>query len=100
MIEDADAAVANDLVSLECKVHLFDAVTFRARAELGLGARRAAAEQDTVGCLHGRIIASRRIMPCSRAVARRSSSASNQSAFTARRRGKSSSRMLTTRRSS
>ena len=48
VIEDADAAAAGIGVALEREVHFLDAVALGARAELGLGARRAAAEQDEV----------------------------------------------------
>ena len=53
MVEDAHAAVPVDLVALEREVHFFDAVVLGTGAEGGFGARRAAAEQDAVGCVHG-----------------------------------------------
>ena len=48
VVEHADAATAVDGVTLEREVDFLDAVALGARAELGLGARRAAAEQDDV----------------------------------------------------
>ena len=52
-VAPADAAVAVDLVAVEGEVDFFDAVAFGAGAERGFGARRAAAEQNAVGRLHG-----------------------------------------------
>ena len=49
VVEDAYAAVPDDLVPVEGEVHLLDAVTLGAGAELGLGARGAATEEDAVG---------------------------------------------------
>jgi hypothetical protein len=40
-------------VLLEREVHFLDAVAFGRLAESGLGARRAAAEQDAISWLHG-----------------------------------------------
>src|SRR5262245_27746928 len=52
VIQHADAARADVLVPVEREVDFLDAVPFRARAELRLGAGRATAEQDEVGFLH------------------------------------------------
>ena len=58
VIQHADAAMADDLVAVEREVHFFDAVAFGAGAELRFGARRAAAEENAVTRIHGRIITS------------------------------------------
>ena len=52
VIEHPHAALPTELVALEREVHLFDQVPFGAGAELGLRARRTAAEQDAVVWLH------------------------------------------------
>src|SRR5687767_4898524 len=49
VIQDAHAAMAGDFVPLEGEVDLVDAAALGESAELGLGAGRAAAEQDAVG---------------------------------------------------
>ena len=52
VVEHADAAVARHRVAVEREVHFLDAVALGARAELRLGAGRAAAEQDEVALVH------------------------------------------------
>src|SRR5262249_14929742 len=52
VIEHAHAAMPDDVVAVEGEVDLFDAMAFGAGAEFGLGAGRAAAEQDVVGSVH------------------------------------------------
>ena len=52
VIEDADAAVPIDVVTVEREVDFLDAVTLGARAERRFRAGRAAAEQNAVGCFH------------------------------------------------
>jgi hypothetical protein len=48
MIERAETASSNLLMTFESETHFLNAVAFGARAELGFGACRAAAEQDAV----------------------------------------------------
>ena len=52
MVQDADAAMALDLVPVEREVHFFDTVPLGAGAERRLRAGRAAAEQDAVVRFH------------------------------------------------
>ena len=52
VVQHADAAVARDLVAVEREVHFLDAVALGARAELRLGARRAAAEENALVTVH------------------------------------------------
>jgi NADH dehydrogenase len=65
VIQHAYAAAADDLVSIESEVHLFDAVVFGARAKRRLGAGCAPAEQNAFGRLrplHRAIIHSERMV--------------------------------------
>ena len=59
VVQDANAPVPFDPMAVEGEVDLFDPAAFGVGAEGGLGARRAAAEQDALGCFHRAIIASR-----------------------------------------
>src|SRR5581483_10406131 len=52
VIEDAHAALADDLVAVEGEVDFLDAVPLGARAEFGFRPRRAAAEQDAIASVH------------------------------------------------
>jgi hypothetical protein len=52
MIERAEAAPPNLLMTVKREVHFFNAVAFGARAERSFGAGRAAAEQDAVRWIH------------------------------------------------
>ena len=62
VIEDADAAVARDLVALEREVHLLDAVALGAGAERRLRPGRAAAEQNAFVTIHLCVSPSRAII--------------------------------------
>src|SRR4030095_9540196 len=57
MIERAEAAPSNLLMPFKGEIHFFNAVAFGARAELGFGAGRAAAEEDAVRWFHKRCAA-------------------------------------------
>jgi hypothetical protein len=57
MIERAEAAPSNLLMPFKGEIYFFNAVAFGARAELGFGAGRAAAEQDAVRWFHKRCAA-------------------------------------------
>jgi hypothetical protein len=59
VIEDADAAAALYLVTVESKIHFLDAVAFGAGAEFGFGTRCPTAEENAVRCLHDGMIALR-----------------------------------------
>ena len=75
MIEHADAAAADILVSVEGEVHFFDAVALGAGAELGLGAGRGAAEEDEVCFVHDECQEAERGFPSRRFLAARGGAA-------------------------
>src|SRR5439155_11417223 len=52
VVEDTYASVPIDLVAIEREIDFLDAMLFGANAECGLGAGRAAAEQNAVASVH------------------------------------------------